>query len=61
MGIGTRCTHFAIKDGKAYRIAGSNIDITDRKLKKNSETNERLTFHFMQAPLGYIEWNENSK
>ncbi len=49
------------KDGKAYRIAGSNINITDRKIAEEElrKANERLTFHFMQAPLGYIEWNEN--
>ncbi|NTW23627.1 MAG: PAS domain S-box protein [Lentimicrobium sp.] len=50
-----------LRDGKVTGNRGIVIDITDRKNAEEElrRVNERLTLHFRQTPLAYIEWNEN--
>lgn len=50
-----------LRDGKVAGNRGIVIDITDRKNAEEElrRVNERLTLHFRQTPLAYIEWNEH--
>ncbi|MBK6347140.1 MAG: PAS domain S-box protein [Bacteroidales bacterium] len=49
-----------LRDGNVTGNRGVVIDITDRKNTEEElrRVNERLTLHFRQTPLAYIEWNE---
>lgn len=49
------------ENGKAFRMLGAMMDITDRKKAEEElkTTNERLLFHLDNSPLGYIEWDKN--
>lgn len=49
-----------LRDGKVCGNRGIVIDITDRINAEEElrRVNERLTLHFRETPLAYIEWNE---
>ncbi|MBL7903845.1 MAG: PAS domain S-box protein [Bacteroidales bacterium] len=50
-----------LRNAKVTGSRGIAIDITERKNAEEElrRVNERLTLHFKQTPLAYIEWNEN--
>jgi len=49
-----------LRDGSVTGNRGIVVDISDRKIAEEElrRVNERLTLHFRETPLAYIEWNE---
>ena len=49
------------RDGKVEKLFGAIQDINERKIAEEEmlESQQRLKFHLMQSPLGYIEWDLN--
>ena len=48
-------------DGRVEKLFGAIQDINERKIAEEEmlESQQRLKFHLMQSPLGYIEWDLN--
>jgi len=50
-----------LRNGLVSGNRGIVVDISDRKTTEEQlrKVNERLTLHFQQTPLAYIEWNDH--
>ncbi len=59
----TTITPHKDRTGRIYRLVGSSMDVTDRKIaeEKIHKASQKLAFHVDNSPLAVVEWDRETK